>query len=954
MTEQEFSFGPYRLAGRHGPLLFKSYPVNIPPKALSMLWVLISRAGQVVTKDELLATVWEGTIVSEDTLTSFMRLLRRALKDRASQPRYIATVHGVGYRFLPPVTIALPIESSTLQVPSPPLPSISNISQEERVSLPGSWNLTPETPLVGREEELAQLHDLFEKALSGERQMVFVAGEAGIGKTALVEAFLASIRQRGTGNREGGRNKEVLPTPDTRSLLPIVWLGWGQCIEQYGAGEAYLPVLEALGRLGRQPSSERLKEILHHYAPTWLAQLPAFLNPAELEAVQRRVQGATRERMLREITEAIEIISTERPLVLVLEDLHWSDPSTVEWLAMVARRREAARLLVFGTYRSVDLVVTSHPLKAVKQELIGRGLGTEFLLGGLPQEAVCTYLSQRLGERLETLLPQEEMAKFVYRHTEGHPLFMVQVIDYLARQEALPLLSQQALQEIPQGLQQLIDVQLGRLTEAEQAVLEVASVAGAEFTVASVAAGLQESPETIEAFCEGMAHQGQFIEERGIAEWPDGTVSGRYAFRHALYHTVLSQRLAIVRKTRLHRLIGERLADGYGKRAKEIAAELAVHFERGRSYQRAVQFLQQAAGNALQRHAYSEVLALTSRALELIKTTPDPHAHAQQTLAVHFCRLQAILTTKGHASQDTQVAYEQLLALCQEVGTPTQRFSVLLGFGRLHHGHSEYQRTLALSWQCLDIAQREQSPLLLGAAYYMIGVSELLLGNISSAHEALNRGMSYYDPSHHVLFSELYGSNPYVSCRCYDALSLWVLGYPQQAINRANETRAYAQELAHPYTSASALGLTPLVFLCCRQGGEAQQQAEESLVAAEQMEYPFWRAISTFLRGWSLAEQGRHKEGIKQMQHGLAAQQETDSSVHRVHFLVLLAEAYGHVGQVQEGLRLLAEAEASMEKTNERFYEAELWRMKGELLLQQQSGVRRLASTRRRAPLQLR
>ena len=336
MVEKSFlMFGRYAVDRDNELLRLNNQPIRLTNKAFTVLRYLVEHPGQLVSKEALFAAVWSETIVSETTLTNCIGEVRRALGDNPKQPQFIETVHRRGYRFLPTVTIQ-PVFSSEFRVPSSSPPLVPNTQD-------------PAPILVGREGELTQLHELFEKTLHGKRQMVFVTGEAGIGKTALVDAF----RQR----LEAG-DCSLAPASQAsspKSQASSVSFAHGQCIEQYGAGEAYLPVLEALGRLGRQPGGERLLAILRQYAPTWLAQLPALLSPEELEAVQRRIQGATRERMLREITEAVDVLSVAQPLVLVLEDLHWSDPSTVELLAMLARRREPAQLLMVGTYRAAEL-----------------------------------------------------------------------------------------------------------------------------------------------------------------------------------------------------------------------------------------------------------------------------------------------------------------------------------------------------------------------------------------------------------------------------------------------------------------------------------------------------------------------------------------------------------------------------------------------------------------------
>jgi predicted ATPase len=340
--------------------------------------------------------------------------------------------------------------------------------------------------MVGRAAEVAQLHTCFAQAQQGVRQLVWVTGEAGVGKTTVVEAVVHQLAAAGA-----------------------LWLGRGQCIEQYGAGEAYLPLLEALGRLGRAAGGARLVACLRQYAPTWLAHLPALRTPEAL-AGSGQGHGATPVRILWELAEALEALAAEQPVVLVLEDLHWSDPSTVEALALLARRREAARLLVVGTSRPVELILHDHPLKRVKEELVAHGLCVEIPLGGLSPQAVAAYVARRRG----TPAGHEAVVAVVYRRTEGHPLFMVQMVDYLEQQDVLraPVQAvERTLDEgAPQGLKQLLDVQLERLTAAEQQVLEVGSIVGVEFVGASVAAGVLTTPDAIEAVCDRLARQGQF------------------------------------------------------------------------------------------------------------------------------------------------------------------------------------------------------------------------------------------------------------------------------------------------------------------------------------------------------------------------------------------------------------------------------------------------------------
>ena len=269
-------------------------------------------AGHLITRDELFEVVWASPAVSEAALNVCIGEIRRALGDAAQTPQFLETVRGRGYRFCAPVRVVA--QAPVLSMSGPP-----------PVAVP-----RPRL-LVGREAEMAQLQRWWVQALQGKRQVGFVTGEAGIGKTTLVDAFVAQV-----------------------AATAPVWIGRGQCIEQYGAGEAYLPLLEALGHVGRDPEGARLVELLRQQAPSWLLQMPSLVSEEVYETLHRRVDGMTRARMLRELAEAVEVLTTEQPLVLVLEDLHWSDAATLDWLAYVARRRQAARLLVIGTYRSME------------------------------------------------------------------------------------------------------------------------------------------------------------------------------------------------------------------------------------------------------------------------------------------------------------------------------------------------------------------------------------------------------------------------------------------------------------------------------------------------------------------------------------------------------------------------------------------------------------------------
>jgi hypothetical protein len=416
-----------------------------------VLDALVAQAGQLVTKETLLEAVWPDTVVSEAALVVCIREIRQALGDAARTPQYLETVHRRGYRFIGPLA----------RQGGGPTPA-ALMGSAGPAEVPGA--------ALGREAELRTLHGWLAQAQRGERCVGFVTGEAGIGKTTLVDTFVAQAAAAGA-----------------------LGLGRGQCVEQYGAGEAYLPVLEALGQLCRGPESGRLLALLEQQAPLWLLQLPTVLGASAREALQRQVQGASSARMLREFAEAVEALTAIRPLVLVLEDLHWSDRATLALVAYLAQRRAPARLLLLGTYRPVEVIVHGHPLQAVKTALTLHGHCVELVLEVLPAAAVAAVVAARVPGHA---LPPAMVAA-LHRRTDGHPLFLVQLVDGLLRQGVLvevggrwALAAGLAAIEatVPESLRQLIEQQFDGLSAAQQQVLEAASVAGLAGAVAAVAA----------------------------------------------------------------------------------------------------------------------------------------------------------------------------------------------------------------------------------------------------------------------------------------------------------------------------------------------------------------------------------------------------------------------------------------------------------------------------------
>ena len=912
-------FEPFRVDVADERLWRGEDAIHLTNKAFSVLRHLAERPAHLVTKDELLNAVWPDTNVSEAAMTVCIRELRQALEDDAQAPQFIETVRGRGYRFVAPVTIA--DRSQARRRPG----AVADPSSGFVPRSPRSSVFRP-APLVGREIELARLHQWFDTALEGVRRVGFIIGEAGIGKTTLVDAFMAQVESEGA-----------------------LWIGHGQCVDQYGAGEAYLPLLEALGRMCRGPEGEHLLALLRQHAPSWLAQMPALQSETERAALQRAESGTTQARMLRELAEAVEQLTAERPLLLILEDLHWSDASTLAWLSYVARRREAARLLVLGTYRPVEAIVAAHPLRSLTHELRGRGQCGELLLDYLSEDAVAAYLAGRCPGRE---IPAG-LAHMLHQRTDGNPLFLVTLVTTLVREGKLvegaagwelPKGLEAMAVDVPEGLRQLIELHLNQVSPEDQTILEAASVAGVEFSAAAVAAGVELEAESVEARCEALARRTQFLQAIGSEAWPDGTVAARYRFLHALHQEVLYNRIPAGQRMRWHRQIGIRLEAGHGGKAREIAAELAEHFVRGGDAPRAVQYLRHAGENARQRSAYQEAIAHLTRGIEELGQLPDTAERARQEVDLQTTLGLTYMAAKGYATPEVGTAYARARALCEQMDDAPQLGRVLGGSWIFHLARAEFHTARGMAEQMLALGQKTQDPAILGPAHHGLGQVLFHTGEFASAKEHLERAFA--------LFTRQLLSSPDAIPSVQDgrvislgffAFSLWHLGYPDQAYQKAQEALTLARELSHPFTLAYALFFVAAVHGYRGDHALVHQPNEEMLALSLEHGFPVFVAAGTFIRSLMLIAQGKIEitEGVAQISQTIDAYRETGAVSGFPMLLAVLAELQMGAGQVEGGLASLSEAQATVDRTGERRYDMRLSLLKGKLLLGQASRMKK-------------
>ncbi|HEY0320583.1 MAG TPA: AAA family ATPase [Pyrinomonadaceae bacterium] len=913
-NEKRIVFDPFCLDLANECLWRDSQAIKLRPKAFAVLDHLLGRPGQLVTKDDLLNAVWPDTFVSDAVLKVTIRQIREALGDNPKSPRFIETAHRRGYRFIGQIAESRPMLAGVQE-------------HKSDTSASGSSLGAADSPLrvVGRDKALSRMRGWLEKMLGGERQIVFVTGEAGIGKTALADTFARSL-----------------------AFDQSIRIVRGQCLEQYGTGEAYLPVLEAIGRLCREQG--QVIDVLRAHAPLWLLQMPSLVSASDRELLSREVFGATRERMLREMGEALEALTKDLPLVLILEDLHWSDYSTLDLISYLARQRHAAHLMLIGTYRPVELIVSGHPLKAVKQELLAKHQCEELPLEYLSEKAVSNYLSVRFpGNRFPA-----ELAGLIHERTEGNPLFMVNAVDYLVAEGLigeregsweLAVEIERVEVGVPDSIKQMIEKQVDHLDASEQRTLEAASVAGAEFSTLMVSAGLVEDRATVEARCDELARQHQFIQDCGVQVLPNGEAVSRYGFIHALYRSVLYERVSASRRVQLHRRIGEQGEALSGERAGEIAAELAMHFELGAEHKQAVKYLQQAADNALRRFAYREAIALSRRGLELLLKLPDTPERARQELCLQLTLGVPLITTEGYAAPDVGSVYLRARELCQQLGDTPDVSEALWGLWTFYTLRAELVTAREIAEELLSLAERLPYPSLALRGHWAMEITFMHLGECAQAMEHYEKALLLYDPRRHLDDGFLYALNPGVAMPCFAAWALWFLGQPDQALNRMQEALELARELSEPLSLAHALLFAAILHQLRREEHLAQEHADAAFAVSSEHGLAMYQGMATVMRGWVLVKQGRHEEAIEQMRQGLAALQATGTELLRPHFLGLLAEALGKNDQAEEGLSLLKEALAVAHRSGERYYEAELYRIKGEVLLMQATdrGVKRAA-----------
>ena len=851
------------------------------PLGFDLLVYLIENRDRVLTRDELLDALWPGKVVTDSALSSRLKSVRSAVGDSGAAQKVIKTVHGRGYRF------------------------VADLRDDGNEAAASAIDARPglaRFSAVGRDTELGKLSRWLDRSLAGERNVVFISGEAGVGKTTLTRAFLHNARQQAD-----------------------VFVMHGQCVDQRGASEAYMPLLEALGRAGQE--NPGIRELVRQLAPAWLDNLPALAADTDKAAPDARY-GVTAGRMLRELSELLNAIAADRSVIVVLEDLHWSDPSTTSWLEYFTRRDDRARLLLVATFRPEAASL------AVCRELATRGYAHHLALESIEEAYVGEYLDRRLENP-----PTARLAALTFQRTDGFPLFIDALVEHWLEQGLIhrsdgrwdaACEDGELLADVPGNLAQLIEQQLHGLQAEKHQLLETAALAGSPFAAAKVAYALSDDEENVESMLAHEARLGRIVRNAGDVRWPDGTVTAIFEFRHELYRAALHAQIPASRRARLHLAFGERLERAFGSEAGPSAGEIADHFARANEAGRALRYFYPAALLTFNRSAYRETVAIVDRALELIRTLEESEECGRIERDLQLLRASACIFLEGWSSQRVEQSYFRAQELAKRLRIRVN-VAETYGIAAMHENRGRYAESQAVIESLI-----ERSDDIDLEAHELLACSLFHQGKFDEARENADRAIENYNPDDASAILARYGENPGVSCHNWAALSLQLIGCPESALQRSDRALELAE--GHVYSTCSALTLRTHLHQFRNEPEKALQWAEQTHEHASRQGFAYRVAQNMVLHGWAsglmssaLADQ---QQALALIDEGIRRLALMGSEMDSPHHLTLKAELLAHMGALDDALAVQQQAIDANPEGREFFYEAEMLRHQAVLLLE--------------------
>jgi DNA-binding SARP family transcriptional activator/predicted ATPase len=836
---------------------------------------------------------------------------------------------------------------------------------------------------VARQEELAQLDGFLDRALAGQGQVVFVIGDAGQGKTALIQEFTRRAQAAhpdlviagGSGNAHTGIGDPYLPFREVLDLLT------GDVQSRWAAGA--MSKVQACRLWQTLPLAaaalvETGPDLIDLFVPgaglvkraatfasgeaDWLPQLRELVaRKAALPPDPNLQQNA----LFEQYSRVLETLARRKPLLLVLDDLQWADAGSTSLLFHLGRHIKGSRILIVGAYRPAEIALghsstasepgERHPLEPVVNEFKRRFGHIILDLEQAEGQPFVDALLDAEPNRLDNIFRET-----LYWQTRGHPLFTVELLrgiqerGGLVQDEAGQWIEGPALdwETLPARVEAVIAERIRQLPEPLRDVLTVASVEGETFTAEVIARVLETGEqEMIQHLSSKLDRQHHLVHAQGIRRLDpalSGTKGGQtlslYRFRHILFQRYLYNHVDQIERTHLHQAVGTALEALYQEATEKMAAiepvaavtgQLAWHFHKAGMTEEAVDYFRQAGERAARLSAHQEAIAHFTQGLALLKTLPDTPQRIRLELPLQLALGVSFQAIRGYAVPEVGQAFGRARELCQQAGETPQLFPALRLLGTYYNTRGEYQTGYEIAGQLLGLAERAENPLLVAMAHLTLGWSLLFLGEFTQTQAHLEHMIAFFESRQHQQYSVAftYGFDHGVACLSFASWALWALGYPDQAGQRSQEALALAEELSHPLSMAFAHSFAGIFNAFRGDVPLAQELAEACIHLSTEHGFPYWAASGEFLHGWTLARQGQTEKGIAQIRQGIADYQATGAEVGRTHQLASLAEAYGQAGQVEEGLAVLAEALATVNRTGERFYEAEIHRLKGELLL---------------------
>ena len=769
--------------------------------------------------------------------------------------------------------------------------------------------------VVGRDAEIDELMQEFDRAQRGKGRLVAISAEAGMGKTTLLDEFVRQINARGDPVR----------------------IGRGRCSERLAGSEAYLPVLEALDSLQQNEQLGNLSRLIRALAPNWYVQImPPSANDSSAARLAADTAIGSQERLKREIALLLEEVGRMSPVVLCFDDVQWADPSTTDLLGYLARRIDSTRLLIVTTARPSDLAQAKHPFLSMKLDLLSRGMCREIVPASLRAEDVRRYLALRFPQHA---FP-DALAVVLHDRTEGNPLFMADLVRDLRRRQLIRQVDGRwtlaeeinAIErELPQSIRSAVQRKLESLDDDDRRLLSGASVQGIDFDTALVAQALQLRDDDVEDRLERLEREHALVQFVDEWEAPDRTLTLRYRFAHHLYHNAFYDSLRATRRATLSRAIAERLVARLGDKVADHAADVALLFEAGRDGIRAATYWNRAAQAAARLYAHEETVRLSQRGLELLKAEPPTPARAEAELGLQMTYGLALKTSRGYAVEGVGAAYARARELSREVADPSLVIPVLIGM-TAHHvvaGEVETSRDIALEMQALF--ERLGDPNLRMIGHWALGAARFHLGELENAHNDLLQARDLYDPAFHRPRVWETGIEPGIFCRAELSRTLTLLGFPDQGLACAQQAVTDARTIDHPQPLAFALLFEIFAHLARRNAREVRRLYEQLAAVchahgiAQEVQ---WAAP---LAGRAMIEQGDTRRGLRVLEEGLAAHTFTRSALLRPYYFVLLAGGLIRCGDYARAQRVLEESAAIAAATSQRAYDAEHARLQAEV-----------------------